>query len=187
MREQGIARATTKQIAAVAGCSEALLYKHFRAKVDLFVAVLQERTPGELAAFLTGLRDAAGQRTVEENLVEVADRALAFYRESFLIAVSIFFEREVFEAYRAALLERGAGPQMVSRWLADYLRAERDAGRVRADADPEAAAALLVGACLQHAFLGQFVEQPEPGGHARSLVRMLLPGLVAGVGGEGDG
>ncbi|MBE1874756.1 TetR/AcrR family transcriptional regulator [Myceligenerans sp. TRM 65318] len=183
MREQGIARATTKQIAAAAGCSEALLYKHFRAKVDLFVAVLQERTPGELAAFLVGLRDAAGKRSVEENLVQVAQRALAFYRESFLMAVSIFFEREAFEAYRAALLERGAGPQMVNRWLADYLRAEQELGRVRADAAPDAAASLLFGACMQHAFLGQFVEQPEAVGHARSLVRMLLPGLVA----EGDG
>lgn len=183
MREQGIARATTKQIAAVAGCSEALLYKHFRAKVDLFVAVLQERTPGELAAFLVGLRGAAGQRTVEEHLVQVADRALAFYRESFLTAVSIFFERQMFEAYRAALLERGAGPQVVNRWLADYLRAEQELGRVRADAAPDAVASLLLGACLQYAFLGQFVERPEAGEHARALVRTLLPGLLP----EGSG
>lgn len=174
-----MARATTKQIAAAAGCSEALLYKHFRAKVDLFVAVLQERTPGDLAEFLVGLPGTAGRGDVEENLVEVAERGLAFYREAFPLAVSIFFEREMFEAYRAALLERGAGPHRVNDWLADYLRAEQALGRVRADADPDAVASLLFGACLQNAFLGQFVGRPGVEGHARALVGALVPGLLA--------
>ena len=52
----GLARATTKEIARAAGCSEAALYKYFDSKEDLFVRVLAERLPrltpllGSLAA-----------------------------------------------------------------------------------------------------------------------------------------
>lgn len=42
----GLARATTKEIARAAGCSEAALYKYFDTKEELFVRVLAERLPG---------------------------------------------------------------------------------------------------------------------------------------------
>lgn len=45
MREQGYAHATTKAIAQAAGYSEALLYKHFRDKAALFLAVLKRNCP----------------------------------------------------------------------------------------------------------------------------------------------
>lgn len=41
----GLARATTKEIARAAGCSEAALYKHFASKEELFIQVLTERLP----------------------------------------------------------------------------------------------------------------------------------------------
>ena len=37
MRTIGLARATTKEIARAADCSEAALYKHFTGKEELFV------------------------------------------------------------------------------------------------------------------------------------------------------
>jgi AcrR family transcriptional regulator len=45
MRERGLARTTTKEIARAAGYSEGTLYKHFESKEDLFLAVLAERFP----------------------------------------------------------------------------------------------------------------------------------------------
>ena len=45
MRERGLARSTTKEIAREAGFSEGALYKHFESKEDLFVHVLAERLP----------------------------------------------------------------------------------------------------------------------------------------------
>ena len=45
MRERGLANTTTKLIAAQAGLSEAMLYKHFADKQQLFLSVLRERTP----------------------------------------------------------------------------------------------------------------------------------------------
>jgi AcrR family transcriptional regulator len=177
MRTQGLARATTKEIARSAGCSEALLYKHFRAKEDLFLAVLQERLPGDLPHLLATLAGEAGRNTVAGNLERVAHAAITFYDESFPIAASIFSELRLLDGYRTAMRERDAGPQTVNIGLAAYLRAEQALGRVRPDADPEAVAALLLGACLQHAFLSHFTEVEAAGAAAGRLARNLAAGL----------
>ena len=41
----GLARATTKEIAKAAGCSEAALYKYFASKEELFIRVLGNGCP----------------------------------------------------------------------------------------------------------------------------------------------
>ncbi|TCO48970.1 TetR/AcrR family transcriptional regulator [Actinocrispum wychmicini] len=176
MRERGLAHATTKEIAKAAGFSEAALYKHFRDKTELFMAVLAERTPGELGALLAGLGERAGHGTVAETLTEVAHTAIRFYQHNFPMAAALFAEPTLFAAHRKALGERQAGPHHVSRAVADYLAAEQRLGRIGQAADPAAAAALLIGACLQHAFLGHFVDRGQP--TASALVHTLLAGLA---------
>jgi AcrR family transcriptional regulator len=161
MRTQGLAHTTTKQIAKEAGFSEAALYKHFRDKTDLFLAVLSERAPNALVDLLGGLSEGVGQTEVRETLADIASAAIAFYRHNFPMAASIFAEPQLLTAHSSALRERGAGPAHVNEALADYLAAEQDLGRVRPDADPRAAAALLIGACFQHAFLGYFTDQQD--------------------------
>ena len=82
--------------------------------------------------------------------------ALAFYGESFPMSVSVFSEPGLLTRHREEMERRGAGPQKANEALVAYLEAERDLGRVRDDADPEAAAAMLLGACFQRAFLASF-------------------------------
>ncbi|MCP2170033.1 TetR/AcrR family transcriptional regulator [Goodfellowiella coeruleoviolacea] len=178
MHTRGLARTTTKEIARAADCSEALLYKHFRAKEDLFLAVLRERTPGDLERLLGTLADRVGRGAVADTLTEVAAAALAFYQETFPMAASIFSEPRLLAAHRGALAERGAGPQHVNTAVADYLRAEQAAGRVRADADADALAGLLLGACFQRAFLSHLTDLTATPELAEALVRELLPGLT---------
>jgi AcrR family transcriptional regulator len=187
MDREGLVRATTKEIAREAGCSEAALYKYFRDKTDLFVHVLTERLPG-LTGLLKSLPDRAGQSTVEAHLVETLRTALRFYRRSMPMAASLYAHPKLLAAHREQLRGSGDGPQKPARWLAEYLRAERRLGRIAPDADPEAAAALLLGSAYQRAFLSSFLEDPaeEPGGlgepadaeYARNIVRTLLNGLA---------
>ncbi len=86
----GLARTTTKAIAKEAGCSEAALYKYFANKEELFVTVLNERLPklGSLLGRL--LTEGAGNpdRTVEENLTDIAHEAALFYEQTFPMAAS---------------------------------------------------------------------------------------------------
>lgn len=51
------------------------------------------------------------------------------------------------------------GPHQPLAALADYLRSEQKTKRLRRDANPDAAAALLLGACYQRAFLTRFYDE----------------------------
>lgn len=183
MRSKGLAHATTKEIAREAGYSEGAIYKHFESKEELFIRVLTERLP-PFADVLAELPRRAGREAVGDVLEEVAGVALAFYGESFPMSVSVFSEPGLLARHREEMYKRGAGPHKANEALMAYLEAERDLGRVREDADPEAAAAMLLGACFQRAFLGSFsgdgaIPEAEEGfvaGVARTLARSLSPG-----------
>jgi AcrR family transcriptional regulator len=181
MRTRGLANATTKEIARASGYSEATLYKHFRDKTELFIDVLQERLPS-LIPLVKSLADRPGEATVRDNLLELARTAVRFYQESFPMNASLFAEPHLLGAHRTALNRHGAGPHRAVEGVAMYLRAEQKLGRIAADADPDAAAALLVGACFQYAFLGHFAGRtPGPravDGYATSIVDTLLRALA---------
>ncbi|MDR7274314.1 TetR/AcrR family transcriptional regulator [Catenuloplanes atrovinosus] len=177
IRDRGLARATTKEIALAAGLSEAALYKHFRDKTDIFLAVLGERGPTTLVAVLGGLPGRVGAEPVADVLREVVLAAADFYEHGFPMAASLFSDPALFAAHLGRLRERNSGPQVPLAALAGYLEAERRLGRLRADADPDAAAAMLLGAAFQRAFLGNFTETGDPADFAGTVVATLLAGL----------
>lgn len=176
----GLARATTKEIAKAAGCSEAALYKHFASKEELFVAVLQERLP-RLGPLLRRLAEDPGERPVEENLTEIARLASHFYAQSFPIAASLYAETKLKRRHEDAMQEMGTGPHVPIEALDAYLRTERDAGRIDPGADTFAAASLLLGACAQRAFAYDATvgkQPPQPVDEfAAALARTLLAGI----------
>jgi AcrR family transcriptional regulator len=180
MRERGLARSTTKEIARAAGYSEGTLYKHFESKEDLFLAVLAERLPSFLA-LVEELPALVGRGTVRETLEEVARNALTYYGEIIPMAASIFSEPRLLARHREGLRKRGAGPRMVNEALTAYLDAEERLGRVRQDADPEAAAAMVLGACYQRAFFRSYLGEAVPAegeeGFVEGIVQTLLRSL----------
>lgn len=184
LRTHGLARATTKEIAGQAGYSEATLYKHFEGKSELFLAVLHERTEGDLVALLAALPNRVGHDSLRATLAEVATAAIAFYGQSFPMAASLFSEPTLLAAHRDAVTRRGAGPEQANVMLADHLRAERQHGRVRPDVDPDAAAGALLGACMQRAFLRHFAgDAADPDADSRFAAE-LADTLLGGVSGS---
>ncbi|MEU8973801.1 helix-turn-helix domain-containing protein [Streptomyces monashensis] len=184
MLTAGLARATTKEIARAAGCSEAALYKYFAGKEELFVQVLKERLP-RLTPLLGSLAAEPGQGTLEGNLTEIARQAALFYEQSFPIAASLYAEPQLRERHFEALRELGSGPHRPIRDLDAYLRAEQAVGRVRADADTFAAASLLLGACAQRAFAYDATdtgERPPVDAFAARLTKTLLRGISVAPG-----
>ncbi|MCX4664396.1 TetR family transcriptional regulator [Streptomyces sp. SID4919] len=177
----GMARTTTKEIARAADCSEAALYKHFTGKEDLFVAVLAERLP-RLGPLMAELAREPGVGSVEDNLTGIVRTAALFYEQSFPIAASLYAETHLKRRHESALREVGAGPHLPIDGLAAYLLAEQRGGRVRADADPYTAAALLMGACCQRAFAYDATESgasPQSlDTFARTAARTVLTGLA---------
>ncbi|WP_406507264.1 TetR/AcrR family transcriptional regulator [Streptomyces sp. NBC_00212] len=177
----GLARATTKEIAKAAGCSEAALYKHFASKEDLFVTVLKERLP-KLGPLVEGLAAEPGERSVESNLTEIARQAALFYAESFPIAASLYADPQLKRRHDEALRELGSGPHMPIEWVDGYLRAEREAGRIGQDADTYAAASLLLGACAQRAFAYDMTRSGEPPQTLEEFARGVARTLLRGIG-----
>jgi len=181
MRERGLARATTKEIARVAGLSEAALYKHFPGKAALLESVVQERLP-QLVGVLKQLPERVGQATVAANLEGLAAVAVAFYRELVPMAGSLFAEPDLLARHQGMLRERGIGPHLAIGALAGYLEAEQRQGRVDAQADPRAGAAMLLGGCMQRAFFAAFVGahsvDGDDAGFARRIVADLMRGLA---------
>jgi len=173
MRTRGIIRATTKEIAKAAGLSEATLYKHFRDKEEMLLDVLRERMPG-----LPRVDVVPGTGSVGGNLATLARATSDFYQETLPMLGSLLSEPQLMAAHRESLRKYGAGPQHAVARFTDYLRAERDLGRVSADADPDTAAALLVGACFQQAFLRYYAEGPDAAPAPQETVAALTGMLV---------
>jgi AcrR family transcriptional regulator len=182
LRANGLARATTKEIAREAGYAEGTLYLHFADKLDLVRAVHEKLLP----AFIEVVRDLpgrAGTGTVQGNLTELAGSALRMYRDLLPLGSSLFADPELLDRFRSLLAERGGGPHRAWEPVVAYLRAEQALGRVAPDADPAAAALLLLGACQQLVFVQlmtgpetlPFRDRPDP---AAELVATLLAGLT---------
>jgi AcrR family transcriptional regulator len=173
----GLARATTKEIAKVAGCSEAALYKYFPSKEELFIQVLHERLP-RLTPLLRSLAAEPGRRTPLENLTEIARQAALFYEQSFPIAGSLYAETQLKRRHDEAMRQMGSGPHVPIEELDAYLRAEQALGRIAAGADTFAAASLLLGACAQRAFAYDAADgRPDAAEFADRLARTLLAGI----------
>ncbi|MFZ3596323.1 TetR/AcrR family transcriptional regulator [Streptomyces sp. BH104] len=180
----GLARTTTKEIAKAAGCSEAALYKYFANKEELFVTVLGERLPklGSLLGRL--LKEGAGDpdRTVEQNLTDIAHEAALFYEQTFPMAASLYAEPKLKRRHEEVMRELGTGPHKPIQGLDAYLRAEQKAGRISAEADTYAAASLLLGACSQRAFAYEMSpdgKPPQPVDEfAAHIARTLLRGIA---------
>ncbi|MDA2808540.1 TetR/AcrR family transcriptional regulator [Nocardiopsis suaedae] len=182
MAEAGLAHATTKRVAAAAGCSEAALYKHFSDKDELFIAALHELFPSFLRT-AQDLPGRAGTGTVHGNLRGFATEAVPFFREGAPIFASLFAAPKLLERQREALARVNAGPLAVNASAEEYLHREREAGRIRAECRPEAVAALVVGACFQRgfleAYLGPATEWPDLAEWAEETVGAALAGAGA--------
>jgi AcrR family transcriptional regulator len=181
LRSKGLARATTKEIAREAGLAEGTLYLHFADKLDLVRAVHEKLLPGFIEV-VRHLPARAGTGTVAGNLTDLARSALRLYRDMLPLGSSLFADPELLRRFRALLTERDGGPHRAWEPVVTYLRAEQALGRVATDADPAAAALLLLGACEQLVFVElmtgpetlPFRDRPDP---AAELVATLLAGL----------
>src|SRR5918998_1617254 len=121
MRERGLARSTTREIAREAGFSEGALYKHFESKEELFLHVLAERLPS-FVALSKELPGRVGVGTVEETLGEVARTSLAFFARGVPMFASIFSEPALLSRHTQEIRRRGgggrasSGPFSASSW-----------------------------------------------------------------------
>ncbi|WP_431682988.1 TetR/AcrR family transcriptional regulator [Kitasatospora sp. KL5] len=163
---------TSRAVTTEAGCAKGVLHRHF-ADFDAFLAELVLDRTARLEARGEGLRGTAGTGAVADNLAG----ALTGLFES--VAVAIIALTTSRDALRARLRDgRPSGVPLLTEAttvIAGYLAAERDLGRITADADIDTLAPTLIGAA-HLLFADRNGTPPQP-----AAVRRTVAAVIAGV------
>ena len=164
---------TSRAVTTEAGVAKGVLHRHF-ADFDAFLAELVEDRIARLGHHAAALCQSAGTGTVAGNLTGALTDLLGS------VAVAIVALITFRDGLRARLRQAGhAGVPLLTEaaaMLASYLAAERDLGRIAADADVGTLAPTLLGA-THLLFADRDGPGPEPEA-VRKVVTMVIAGVV---------
>jgi len=177
MHSRGLTGVTTRQISREVGCSEGALYFHFKGRLELLLAMLEESLPDMLGPLKT-LRESVGRNSPQANLATALRGIFKFHRRVLPATGGLFAEPELLAAYRESLGRQGKGPHLSMAALADYISAEQKLGRIASEVDARLAAYLLMSSSFFRAFMEHFSGrpmQPPWDQFARRLVAAVAP------------
>jgi len=156
LRERGIGGVTTRAIAEAVPCSEGAIYVHFKDRLELLLAVLQQALP-EMLAPLHELEEKAGKATPEQNLTFALAGLIRFHDRVAPMLCSLLTEHELLRRFRQSLEGAGKGPHRGIATLAHYIEKEQKLGRIAAQVDAKTAAAVLMASSFFHVFTSQLL------------------------------
>lgn len=159
MHSRGLSGVTTRQIAKEVGCSEGALYVHFKGRLDLLLAMLEESLPGMLKP-LGALRESVGSGSPQENLMRAVGAIFKFHQRIVSASAGLFAEPELLTAYRNSLRHEGKGPHLSMGVLEEYIVSEQRLARIDSKVDAKLAAYLLMASSFFRAFNEQFFGKP---------------------------
>jgi AcrR family transcriptional regulator len=163
---------TSRAVTTEAGVAKGVLHRHFT-DFDAFLAELVEDRIARLSRQAAALRESVGTGTVIGNLTGALTDLLG------PVAVAIIALITFRDDLRARLRRAGhPGVPLLTEaaaMLASYLAAERDLGRIAADADVGTLAPTLLGAA-HLLFAGRDIPPPPP-----DAVRKVVTTVIAGV------
>lgn len=152
VRTQGVARATTREIAQAAGVSEGSIFHHFPSKADLLRAVFTEGIDNPMPNAMQRLWTDVGSGDLRDHLTDLAVAAIHFYREVLPLSGPQLVHRTELDEARSGLPDH-FGPIIGHENLTRFLSIEQRLGRLAAGTDPAVLALTLLGSCQQYAFL----------------------------------
>ena len=159
MHSQGLSGVTTRQISKEVGCSEGALYVHFKGRLELLLAMLEESLPGMLKP-LEVLKESVGTGPPQENLVRAVSGIFKFHQQIVSRSAGLFAEPELLAAYRKSLRHEGKGPHLSMGMLEEYIVSEQRLARIDSKVDAKLAAYLLMASSFFRAFNEQFFGKP---------------------------
>jgi len=159
---------TSRAITAEAGVAKGVLHRHF-ADFDAFLAELALDRVARIGTQAAALRAVAGSGTVAGNLAAALPD---LFSPPILALIRLVIARDELRArLRAATGSRIPLISESTAMAAGYLTAERDLGRVAADADISTLAPTLIGAA--HLLFTDADGTPEPAAVARVVAAVL--------------
>ena len=182
MHSRGLSGVTTRQISQEVGCSEGALYVHFKGRLELLLAMLEESLPNMLEP-LQALGKSVGRDSPQENLAKALDGIFKFHQRVVAATAGLFAEPELLAAYRNSLNRQGKGPYLSMSVLEQYIRSEQKSGRIASEVDAKFAAYLMMSASFFRAFIEHFFGksvQPGWSKFAKQLVTTIAQQREAG-------
>jgi AcrR family transcriptional regulator len=163
---------TSRAVTVEAGCAKGVLYRHFE-DFDAFLAELVLDRRDRMDTQAAALRADAGHGTITGNLASALAALFSTVAVAMVALVTFRFELRV-------RLRRAwpTGVPLLTEavvMVADYLTAERELGRIAADADVDMLAPTLIGAA-HLLFADRTALPPEP-----DAVRRMVSTVIYGV------
>ncbi|MEU7134880.1 TetR family transcriptional regulator [Streptomyces sp. NPDC046261] len=162
---------TSRAVTTEAGCAKGVLHRHF-ADFDAFLAELVLDRIARIDDQAATLRASAGTGTVTDNLTQALTDLFA------TVAVAIVSLITSRDDLRARLRQaRPTGVPVLTdaaTAIAAYLTAERELGRIAADADVDTLAPTLIGAA--HMLFADRQAAPPEAGAVRKVVTAVIAG-----------
>ena len=153
--------AKTRDIAEAAGVNEALLFRHFQHKEDLYAAILAEKsTELELDELLSAVERHGAQRDDRGYFEQIAQRLLAWYKDDpEFLRVMLFSGLERHPLARAYRDRHGS---RLFEAIAGYVRLRQSDG-VFCSIRPELAVRAFLGMVSHHALVTEVFDDTLPG------------------------
>jgi AcrR family transcriptional regulator len=164
---------TSRAVTTEAGCAKGVLHRHF-ADFDAFLTELVLDRIARVGGQAAALRDSAGTGTVADNLAHVLTD---LFGSVAVAIVGLVISRD---ELRARLRQvRPTGVPLLAEatvMIASYLAAERDLGRIAADADIDTLAPTLIGA--GHLLFADRKAAPPEAEAVRKVVTTVIAGVM---------
>lgn len=167
LRERGVARLTTREVASRAGVSEGSIFYHFRDRKGLLTAVFDEALR-PLFAFRndmdpTAADDLEDVRAVLEHYVVAVH---TFLDDGLELLVAAHGDAGLRDEVGAVVTANDFGPHRGVAAVGEYFGALQEAGIIAPDVDTDAAAYLMVSATFLRS------AQPKLFGHSHAVPPM---------------
>ena len=182
MLSRGLSGVTTRQISQEVGCSEGALYVHFKGRLELLLAMLEESLPDMLGP-LQLLKESVGRGTAQANLAAALGGIFKFQQRVAPKVGGLFAEPELLAAFRESLARQGKGPHLSMAALADYIASEQKLGRIYSRVEAKMVAYLLMSCSFYRAFMEHFSgkkSQPPWDEFVKRLIETVAPKAAAG-------
>jgi AcrR family transcriptional regulator len=164
---------TSRAVTTEAGCAKGVLHRHFD-DFDAFLAELVHDRIARMDAQAAALRESAGTGTVADHL---AGALTDLFGSVAVAIVSLVIFRDELRARLRPATPTGI-PLLTeaAAMIAAYLAAERDLGRIAADADIDTLAPMLLGS--GHLAFADRTGAPPEAEAVRKMVTTVIAGVV---------
>ena len=177
--QKGFSGTKTKDIAAAAGVSEAILFRHFASKEDLYHAILDTKEPGgEKNQLMAELEQIADRRDDARLFYKLATAAVQSFRNDPAFHRLLLYAS--LEGHLLASMFRARFGLPLGNFLRRYIADRQKEGAFHR-CDPDTAISFFFGAIVHYAMNRYIFENKDPLTDEPTVIKELVALFIRGM------